>query len=162
MSIEALKPQNIIQNTEQDHNYMASKAGPKKDLDQQDFMKVMIETMKNQNPFNNDGNSIDQFFQQLSSMKNIEEMQDLNTNIKSMNYLGKDVELKAERVDNSETPLPSARGKVLEVRKTAEGTKLLVEGAGLYSMSSVKAVHTPGSTSPINETSICNLSNNNS
>ena len=71
-----------IGRTLNDFAFSGSQRVASRDLDQQDFLKLMLEQLRNQNPLEPQDNS--QFFSQMAQFNTLETMREMATSLRSL------------------------------------------------------------------------------
>ena len=111
------------------------------DLNQQDFLKIMIEQLKGQNPLDG-GQDPNQFFSQMLQFQSMDAMTSMQKAINNLvqvselssasTMIGKSVIATAAQAPDPTTGLPrpdkQVTGKVLSVTITSSGAQLNLEG----------------------------------
>lgn len=120
-----------------------SQNGPSQELDQNAFLMLMMEQMKNQDPLNPMDNS--QMLQQQAMFTQVTEMQRMNANLSSNNMIMQATSLVGKEVTliNPDDTSKTIKGIVTSANFTSNTATVTVNGKE-YPLGLVTGVGTPG------------------
>lgn len=108
---------------------------PDGSLEQNDFLKLMVAQLKDQNPLQPEGNT-NEYLTELSSFTEVEQI----TNLALSSELTGAVQLMGREVQYNGATGASERGTVESVQSTSAGTTLTISGVSGISESSITEV----------------------
>lgn len=109
--------------------------GPMNGLEQNDFLKLMIAQMKDQNPLQPEGNT-NEYLTELTNFTQVEQI----TNLALSSELTGSVQLIGHEVTFNGASGQSERGTVESVQSTSSGTTLTISGVSGVAQSSITEV----------------------